>query len=250
MTPLFTATLVFICVLGGALLGMLGGALMPEREVAGESKDVVRVTMGLTTTMTAILLGLVTAESKSAFDARDAAIKQSMVNLLAVDRLRARYGPETKDIREQLRVAMEARVRSIWSEHSGAQSAVPDITMGEKIEDRIRALSPQSDAQRWFQARAMDASGDLLRTRWLVLGMVGSSVPGAFLTAMVAWLTILFASFGLFAPRRAVVIGALAFCAVSVASAIFLILELDGPSSGFIQISDVPLRFAISQIGK
>jgi hypothetical protein len=250
MTPLATATLVFTCVFGGALLGMLGGTLLPEREVDQDSKDVVRVAMGLTTLMTALLLGLIVAASKSSFDTRDAAIKQSAVSLLTLDRLLARYGPETKDIRGQIRLAMEARVRSIWSEDPRAQSEVPDVTAGEKIDDRIRALSPQSDAQRWFQARALDTFDELLRTRWLVLGLVGSSIQVPFLMAMVAWLTILFVSFGLFAPRRAVVVGALALCAFTVASAIFLILELDGPFSGFIQISDVPLRFAISQMGK
>jgi hypothetical protein len=124
------------------------------------------------------------------------------------------------------------------------------MATGEGIEDQIRALSPRSEEQRWLQARALEAGTDIIRTRWVVLGLVSSSIPRPFLIILVLWLTLLFASFGLFAPRNPIVIGALAFCAVSVASAIFLILEMDTPFTGLIKISDAPMRYALSQMGK
>jgi hypothetical protein len=39
-------------------------------------------------------------------------------------------------------------------------------------------------------------------------------------------------------------------CALSVAGAIFLILELDQPIHGLIQISSVPLRRALTHLGR
>jgi hypothetical protein len=71
-----------------------------------------------------------------------------------------------------------------------------------------------------------------------------------FLVVMVFWLTVIFVSFGLFAPRDATVIATLFVCALSVSGAIFLILELDSPFSGLLQISDAPLRAAIAHIGQ
>ena len=250
MTPLVAATLVFIGVLGGALLGMLIRAYLPESEVSADSKDVVRVTMALTTLMTALLLGLVIASSKTAFDARDTAVKQSVVEILVLDRLLARYGPETKHIREEFRAKMEARARWIWSEDSGGNSEPPALTGGEEIDDQIQALSPKNDAQRAFQAKALQISNNLLRTRWFVFGLVGSSVQRPLLFVMVAWLIILFTSFGIFARRGTVVFVAFGLSAFSVASAIFLILELDTPFTGIIRISEAPMIQALSMIAK
>jgi hypothetical protein len=127
---------------------------------------------------------------------------------------------------------------------TSSSGARPDHdTLGNQLA-RLRMCA------RWLQAQALEASSDLLRTRWLVLGLVGSSVPRPFLIILMAWLTLLFASFGLFAPRNPIVISALSFCALSVASAILLILELDTPFTGLLEISDGPIRYALSQMGR
>jgi nitric oxide reductase large subunit len=67
---------------------------------------------------------------------------------------------------------------------------------------------------------------------------------------MVFWLTIIFVSFGLFAPPNATVVATLFVCALSVSGAIFLVLEMDRPFSGLIQISDAPLRNALAHLGR
>lgn len=71
-----------------------------------------------------------------------------------------------------------------------------------------------------------------------------------FLVVLLFWLTISFASFGLFAPRNATVIAVLFVCALSVAGAVFLILEMDGPFEGLIKISPDPLHYAHSRINQ
>ena len=59
------------------------------------------------------------------------------------------------------------------------------------------------------------------RTRLLLFENLGSSIPVPFLVVLVFWLSIIFASFGLFAPRNATVIAVLCVCSLSVAGAIF-----------------------------
>src|SRR4029453_18479678 len=85
---------------------------------------------------------------------------------------------------------------------------------------------------------------------WVVVSSVGTSVPGPFLVVLVFWLTMIFVSFGLFAPRNATVIVALCVCALSVAGAIFLILEMDSPFEGLMKISPDPLRYAYARINQ
>lgn len=133
----------------------------------------------------------------------------------------------------------------------GAELRTPQTTnAAEELEDRIRALKPQTDAERRLQDRSLELTADLLQTRWLVIGAAGPSVPLVFMIILTLWLAILFAGFGLLAPPNPIVGGALLLGALSVASAVFLILELDRPFDGLLRLSDAPLRFALSRLGQ
>jgi hypothetical protein len=100
-----------------------------------------------------------------------------------------------------------------------------------------------------LQSQAVTEALDLGRSRLLLFEGLGSSIPVPFLVVLVFWLCIIFASFGLFAPRNATVIAALCVSALSVAGAIFLILELDRSFEGLLQVSGAPLRAALTQLG-
>jgi hypothetical protein len=90
----------------------------------------------------------------------------------------------------------------------------------------------------------------VLQTRWLASTSGGTSVPLPFLVILVFWLTITFASFGLFAPRNLTVLTVLFVCALSVASAVFLVLEMDGPFEGLLKISAEPMRYAHAHLNQ
>jgi len=90
----------------------------------------------------------------------------------------------------------------------------------------------------------------LLEARWVIFSSVGTSVPVPFLVILIFWLTITFTSFGLFAPQNATVIAVFLVCTLSVASAIFLILEMDSPFEGLMKVSPDPLRYAYSRLNQ
>ena len=71
-----------------------------------------------------------------------------------------------------------------------------------------------------------------------------------FLVVLIFWLAMIFASFGLFAPPNSTVVAVLFVCALSVAGAIFLVLELDRPFEGLLRISDEPVRNALARLGQ
>jgi hypothetical protein len=98
MSPSIVGVIVFACTLGGSLAGFWLRARLPERHLDDASRDTVKVGIGLVATMTALVLGLVTASAKSSFDAADTAVKHTAMDLLTLDRLLARYGPETAGI--------------------------------------------------------------------------------------------------------------------------------------------------------
>ena len=252
MTSLAIAVLVFACTFFGARLGMRLRASLPEHHLSEASKDVVRLCMGLIATLTALILGLVTASAKSAFDAQDAAVKLGAANVVTLDRTLLRYGPETKPIRASIREAVAGAVAAIWSTSPAAErkrDAAERTAYVEQIEQAILDLAPQSDTQRWLQSQALGLAADVLKTRWQSFTSAGAAIPTAFLIVIVFWLTVLFWSFGLFAPRNAMVTGVLLLSALSVAASVFLILEMQSPFEGVMQISNAPLLYAISQLG-
>ena len=253
MSALQIASLAFLAIVGGTAVGMLVGRRLPEHHLESGSKDVVRLAMAMIATMTALVLGLVTGSAKSTFDGDDTAVKHTAASLLALDRDLAEYGPETKGIRDALKATVTAKVDSIWSD-AGAGAEVRAGTKGasggEKLLGAILALTPTNDAQRWYQQRALSLSSEIIQTRWFVFNGSDRSVPIVFLIVIVCWLTVLFGSFALFAPTNATVVGALLLCALSVAASIFLILEMDDPFNGVMRISDVPIRYAIAQMGQ
>jgi hypothetical protein len=124
------------------------------------------------------------------------------------------------------------------------------VADAEGLADRIRALTPRDDSQRWLQARAGEAAEELLESRWLAFAGSEASVPGLFLVVILFWLTITFVSFGLLATRNATIITVLFVCAVCVGSALFLILEMDRPFDGLLSVSADPLRYAHAHINQ
>jgi len=89
---------------------------------------------------------------------------------------------------------------------------------------------------------------DVAQTRLLLFAQTTNSIPMPFLVVLIFWLTIIFASFSLFAKPNAIIIGSLLVFALSAAGAIYLVLELGQPFVGLMQISSAPLRNALAPL--
>jgi hypothetical protein len=254
MSSLAISGIVFVCIFGGTLLGMLLRSFLHEKHLTAESKDLVKLAMGLIGTMTALVLGLLIASAKSSFDTQKNGLAQLSANLILLDRALAHYGPETKETREMLRASVADMLQHTWPQEN-PQSGQKEAKTGtegryEGLYEKIQELAPKNDAQRALQAQALKTATDIAQTRWLLFTQKGSSIPLPFLVVMVCWLTLLLASFSLFAQPNAMVFVTLLICSLAVSSAIFLILELDRPFDGMIQISSEPLRNALAQLGR
>ena len=250
--PFVVALIVLACAFGGALLGMLLRAVVPDQHLSEASKDVVKLVTGLIATLSALVLGLMIASAKSAFDTVNEGFRQSAARVVLLDRALAQFGPETKDLRETLRLGFQERVDSIFGRHeAGSGLGAPQATFGlEQLEQRIRALVPRSDAQRALQARALDLTDQIAQARWQGIEHEDNRIPTAFLVVLVFWLAAMVASFGLFAPRNAISIVALFLGALSLAASIFLIEELSDPLAGVIHIAREPMDTALRHLGQ
>jgi len=250
MSSITISCIVFGMVIGGVLLGMVLRARLPEDHFSQDSKEVVKLGMGLIGTVAAMVLGLLVASAKSSFDAQRNGLSQLSANVSLLDRILAHYGPESKQCREQLRDNLAALLDQLWPESRDHAVQMEPTADSESLYERIQGLTPNTDAQRSLQAAALKTAVDVAQSRWLLSAQKGSSIPVPFLVVLVFWLALLFTSFSMFARPNATVIVALLLCALSVAGAIFLILELDRPFDGLIQLSSDPLRRALAQLGR
>jgi len=245
--------IVFACAFGGALVGIALRALLPDRHLTDETKDVVKMGTGLIGTLTALVLGLLIASAKSSFDAQRSGLELLSAKCVVLDRGLARFGPETKAARQTLRHLVESMIEHVSSATKSADSGLGSASLtaqGGELFDRIRQLTPKTDSERWLQTQAMQVAGELANTRSLLTEQQESTIPTPFLVVVIFWVTALFASFGLFSSPNPVVIATLLLCALSVGGAIFLIVDLDQPFGDLIRISNAPLRNALSQLGQ
>ena len=127
----------------------------------------------------------------------------------------------------------------------------PARPRAEAIIQEVQALTPNTGVQRSAQGRAVEIATRLAQTRALMSEqMLDDSLPAPFLVVLATWITVLFAGFGLFARPNPTVLSALFVGALSVAGAIYLVLELDNPYAGVMRISDAPLRDALARMGR
>jgi hypothetical protein len=253
MNPLVIGLIVFVCVYGATLFGLWLRRVLPEAHLNDESREVIKVVTGMIATVSAMVLGLLVASAKNSYDTINDEFRQTATQVVLIDRVLAQYGPEAGPVRDLLRRAYAKTIDQVFSSDAADRARL--IAPGsndsvEDVENMVRQLAPTNEAQRGLQSRALQLAGDLARTRWLLVAQAGSSLSVPLLVVLVSWLSAIFASFGLFAPRNATALTALFIGALAVSTAIFLIEELDRPLSGVLRMSPAPMRNALDLLGK
>ena len=255
MTSISIALVSAGCIFSGALLGLGLQRLLPGRHLNKEMQDVVKLSAGMIATLTALVLGLLVSSAKSSFDTMNAGIVQSSAKIILLDRALARYGSETKPVREQLKRSISATIDVLWptARTDATGSGAFERLNGTGLElalNELNALTPQNETQRQAVAQAQGMLGDLSQTRWLLIEQEQNQLPLPLLLILVFWLALLFVSFGLFAPRNVTALTVLLVGACAVSAAIFLVLELSKPLEGVIELSSAPLRNALHHLGE
>jgi hypothetical protein len=249
MSPLALSGIIFALLLAGIFVGAVLRKALPKAHLSKETQDVVRLGAGLIATIGGLLLGLLIASAKSSYDTESTQVKQITADLILLDNLLAKYGPEALPIRNQMRSAIGPFVDRMWREQNTETKApFATIAPAEQVYFDIQALSPQNDLQRSLQARAVQISTSLVQTRLLLFVESGNNIPAPFLAILVFWLGVIFVTFSLFSPLNATGLVFLSLFAFSAACALYLILELNAPFAGLLQIPSDQLRNALAPL--
>lgn len=265
MTELLDSSLLLLLLLGASLLGLMMQPLLAERYRSRETVELIQLVVTMLVTFAALVLGLLTTSVKASFDTISNDVRGYSTDIIQLDRLLTEYGSAADPIRQELRSYTAAAIATTWVneprptgiDYPSSPPRLPTDAALEssglglmlaKIELRIRML-PASDAmhQRLI-GDSLNQLAALLQQRWKLIEEAHASISMPFYLVLVFWLVIVFASFGLCSPRNTLAGTVILLGGLSIASAIFVILELDTPFVGLITISSQPMRDALAHL--
>jgi Protein of unknown function (DUF4239) len=251
MSSTETGLLVFACTFGAALLAMYLRKKLPPDHLDGDSKDVVKLVMGLIATLTALVLGLLISSAHTAYDNQEAEIRQLAVHVFQLDRILVHFGPQGVEARSLLHQLVADDIARTWpAKHAQPAPYAPAQLQaeGEQLFEKIAGLSANTTLEHAGQSRALSLLATIGETRHTMSAQARGSLSWFILGVLVSWVSLLFFGFGLFARLNTTVIMALVAGAVSVATACLLILDMNQPYRGWMQLSSVPLREVLVQM--
>jgi Protein of unknown function (DUF4239) len=260
------AGLLLIVLLGSSALGLVVRPLLSEAHRSRETTEFVRLVVTMLMTFVALVLGLLTSSAKASFDQVGNELKGLSVMLIQLDRSLREWGSEAEPARELLRDYTAAVIASTWTQEpkppgdnypAHVTPAVPGSfgspvvgDMLSRVEADIRRLEPQNPMQRRLEGTCIAQFERLMQVRWRLIEDTGSSISTPFYMILVFWLVVVFASFGLSAPRNLLSYATIVLGALSIASALFVIVDLDTPFEGIFKVSSGPMRDALAQLSQ
>lgn len=218
---------------------------LPESHLSPDTKDTVKIAMGLVATMSALLLGLLVSSTQDSYKTVQTQVVTLGAKISFMDRLLSLYGPEAATLQASVRQLTKATVQQMWN--SLGQPSAINQEAGNALYVALLELKPQSELQQNLKTQGIATFLEVGQLRTVMQVQSQKTMTWPLLIAVVFWLIVIFFSFSLFAPDNKTASFSLMVSALSVAVAIFLILELNQPFHGLIRISPALLEKAVPQ---
>jgi hypothetical protein len=235
-------------IVAGALVGAFARTFLTEQHLNSDTKDVIKMSVGLIATMSALVLGLLIATGKTSFDARVTQVRQIAANALLLDQTLVQYGKEAANARVVLRQTFGLMVDRIWNENNSGSRGPSPFQMTGAADSFIQSLvnlPAATDFQRALKTEVVAIANDVAKDRLSLFVQGRDTISMPFLIILVFWLTVIFGIFGLLTRPNLLVAVIVLLCAVSVSGSIFLILDLNRPFDGMMRIPSAQVRSAL-----
>ena len=227
------------------LVGLYLKRLLPERHMSMGSRDMIGAIMGLLSLLLALVLGILVGSAHEFFANQKAELESLGARSLELELAFRQYGPET----EPLRQMMKGSVQEAYEAAVGNPKAYEQhfelggyLSKFEKWNDTLASLTPHTPQQTELLSSIRSISASFQQTRLLMSEQLASSISWPLLVIVVAWALLLFCGFGVMSGLNPTSVVALAFGAFAVATAIFLILELNQPFSGLFHLPTMSIE--------
>src|SRR5512133_361808 len=174
-TTYLTALIVFGCLVGAVLVGRTLRSFLPQGHLSTESRDTIKLAMGLVATMTALVLGLLVSSAKGAYDTERSEVILMASKITFLARVLDAYGPDAAVVRALLRNTVAEGIQQMWpGQMRRPTDRNPDVQAGNLAFAALQQLSPQNNMQSVLKSQATTLAADMAQTRSL---LAAQSVP-------------------------------------------------------------------------
>ena len=249
MTPTWIGVATFGCLTAGMIAGLALRKRLREEHRGTDTSDTIKLATGMVATLSALVLGLLLAFAEGSYRSKDNELTSLSSDLIRINRLLQDYGPEATPTRAVILAYAEQKRASLFPTDQ-RQSADPrDVLTNDLLGSALRSmldLKPADARQTWLLQTSLRLLDDIGEKRWLLVEQEDQQLPMPLLILLVFWLTLIFTAFGLLSPGNFVAVGAHLLCAVAIAGAITMILEMSNPFTGPVRLSKGVLSSAIT----
>jgi hypothetical protein len=254
MSIVLISIVIFVVTLGAALVGLAVHNWLPSEQKNDSARSIIGQVGGLVSLLLALVLGTLIGTSFAFFGAQKTNVEMLSAQIIELDQALAQYGPETKVAREKLRESAQKAYDAFWGggePDPAILSVAGPIAAFAGTKAFLGTLNPTTEAQKQALAAANALNGQIEHGRILLSLQVASHpVSPGLIIVLVIWAVVLFFGMGLFVEPNGLVLSGLAFGAICVAFAVFLMLELGLPYTGLFRVSPAALQDAIANIAK
>ncbi|AMR67581.1 bestrophin-like domain [Aquipseudomonas alcaligenes] len=239
----------FACLLSAALVMMYWSPRLSARHRDEETNTVVRLVANIFVVMTSLVFGLMINSAKNTFESIDTNLHAYATSLIIFDRTLKNYGDAAQDTRTRLATYLEHAIANPYRGDEALQHRKSPATQYlDDIGVTLAAITPQSRYQETILADLRQQYHSLIEQRWRIVEQSEGAIPLPLIGMLIAWMTLIYASFGYRAPRNPMVVSMFTISALLIAASVYLVLDMDIPFHGPIQISDAPLRRALAEM--
>jgi hypothetical protein len=252
MSAIFISCAVGVLTFGLGVFGLFLQKLLPENHMSTGARDMIGAIMGLVTLLLALVLGTLVGSAYGFFAVQKSNVETLGARSIQLDMALVQYGPEAMPLREGLKAALRKSYHTVWGggDTDPAELEVASyLPMFTRMNEGIAALNPKTPAQTQLIG-AIGANASIIeQTRLLMSLQLASPVSWPLLNIVVSWAMLLFCGFGVLSRYNATSVAALAFGSFAVASAVFLILELNEPFTGLFRVPGASVEQTIRALG-
>jgi hypothetical protein len=233
------------------VLGLLLLRALPDAHTSERSRDIIGGVVGLVTLLLALVLGLLIWTAYGVTNIQKGELQLLSARALEFDLELKQYGPDAERARDLLRTEIIWAHEQFWGDEDAKSEAYEASYKNmASMSDFLSSLHPTDDKQKQLLAAASQHYGGIGETRLLMSLQLIDPISWPLIITVIAWSCLLFFGFGLLSRMNATTLCMLALGACSVASAIFLILELSEPYTSLLRISPTGLEQVIVDLDK
>lgn len=249
MPEALMATTVFLCLVSASLIAMVISPRLAARHRDEETNTVVRLVANIFVVMTSLVFGLLINSSKGTFETVNASAHSYATNLILLDHSLRQYGEEASDARHSLLTYIEAAIATpARADDALTGEADPAGKAMDVLAEKLNELNSYADQRGGLLQDIRGQFQQIVAQRWAIIEQSEGVIPMPLMVVLVTWLVLIFASFGYRDPTNVVTATSFVIGASLLALTFYLVLDMDSPFRGLIQVSDAPLRRALAEV--